>query len=64
MEKPLADRFDKLEALIEKSFADIRADLKNANRQLEAKDTQIGALLERMREYAITMRAVVSNDDK
>jgi hypothetical protein len=56
-------RFDKLEALIEKGFADVRADLKDTHRQLEAKDAQIAAFLERMREYAITMRAV-SNDDK
>ena len=63
MENHQNARFDRLEALIEKGFADIRTDLKNANRQLDAKDAQIAAFLERMREYAITMRAV-SNDDK
>ena len=45
-------RFDKLEALIEKGFADIKAD---TQRQLDAKDAQIAGVLERMREYAITM---------
>jgi hypothetical protein len=63
MENHQDARFDRLEALIEKGFADVRADLKDTHRQLEAKDTQIAAFLERMREYAITMRAV-SNDDK
>jgi hypothetical protein len=58
-------RFDKLETLIEKCLADVRADLKDTHRQLEVKDAQIAALLERVRESnAITMRAVVSNDDK
>ena len=62
MENHQDARFDKLEALIEKGFADIKAD---TNRKLEAKDAQIAALLERLRESnAITMRAVVSNDDK
>jgi len=58
-------RFDKLEALIEKGLADVRADLKDTHRQLEAKDAQIAALLERVRESnTITMRAVASNDEK
>jgi len=65
MENPHDARFDKLEALIEKGLADVRADLKDTHRQLEVKDAQIAALLERVRESnAITMRAVVSNDDK
>jgi hypothetical protein len=50
MEKPQDVRFDQLEAFIEKSFADVRADLKDVHRQLEVKDTQIAALLERVRE--------------
>ena len=58
-------RFDRLEALIEKGLADVRADLKDTHRQLEAKDAQIAALLERVRESnTITMRAVASNDEK
>jgi hypothetical protein len=55
MENQQDARFDKLEALIEKGLADVRADLKDTHRQLEAKDAQIAALLERMREYVITM---------
>jgi len=58
-------RFDRLEALIEKGLADVRADLKDLDRQLEVKDAQIAALLERVRESnTITMRAVASNDEK
>ena len=57
-------RFDKLEALIEKGFADLRADLKETRGQLGMKDAQIAAFLERIREYAITTRPVVSDDDK
>jgi hypothetical protein len=58
-------RFDKLEALIENRFADIKAELKDMHRRGEVKDAQIAALLERLRESnAITMRAVVSDDDK
>jgi hypothetical protein len=54
-------RFDKLEALIEKGLADVRADLKETRGQLGMKDAQIAALLERVRESnAITMRAVNS----
>jgi len=65
MENHQDARFDKLEALIENRFADIKADLKDTHRQLESKDAQIAALLERVRESnAITMRAVVSKDDK
>ena len=64
MENPEDARFDKLEALIEKGFADIKAELKDMHRQGEAKHTRIAAFLERMREYAITMRPVVSDDDK
>jgi hypothetical protein len=53
MENPQDVRFDKLEAFIEKGFADVRADLKDVQRQLEVKDTQIAALLERVREANI-----------
>ena len=56
-------RFDRLEALIEKGLADVRADLKDTHRQLESKDAQIAALLERVRESnTITMRAVAANE--
>ena len=44
MENNQNARFDKLEALIENRFADIKADLKDTHRQLEAKDAQIAAL--------------------
>ena len=64
MENHQDARFDKLEALIEKGFADIKAELKDIHRQGEAKDARIAAFLERMREYASRMRAVDSNDDK
>ena len=64
MENHQDARFDKLEAPIENRFADIKAELKDMHRQGEAKDTQIAAFLERMREYAITMRPVISDDDK
>jgi hypothetical protein len=64
MDNPQDARFDKLEALIEKGFADIKAELKDMHRQGEAKDTRIAAFLERMKEYAITMRPVVSDEDK
>ena len=64
MENHQDARFDKLEALIEKGFADIKAELKDMHRQGEAKDTRIAAFLERMREYAIMMHAVISDDDK
>ena len=38
MENHQDARFDKLEALIETRFADIKADLKDTHRELEAKD--------------------------
>ena len=57
-------RFDRLEALIEKGFADLRADLKDTHRQLEAKDARLAAFLERVRESTITMLAFTSNDEK
>ena len=63
MENHQDARFDKLEALIEKGFADIKAELRDIHRQGEAKDTRIAAFLERMRANFITMRAV-SDDDK
>src|ERR1700733_12034473 len=63
MENHQDARFDKLEALIEKGFADIKAELKDTHRQQEAKDARIAAFLERVRESVITMRAV-TNDDK
>ena len=62
MENHQDAHFDKLEALIEKSFADIKAELKDMHRQREVKEAQIAALLERVR--SITMRPVVSDDDK
>ena len=64
MENHRNARFDRLEALIEKGFADIKAELKDMHRQGEAKDTRIAAFLERMREYATPMRSVVPDDDK
>ena len=45
MENYQKARFDKLEALIENRFADIKADLKDTHRQLEAKDAQLFAQL-------------------
>ena len=62
MENHQDAHFDKLEALIEKGFADIKAELKDMHRQREVKEAQIAALLERVR--SITMRPVVSDDDK
>ena len=65
MENHQDARFDKLEALIENRFADIKADLKDTHRQLEVKDAQITALLERVRESnAITMHAIALSDNK
>jgi len=65
MENPENDRLEKLEALVEKGFGEVGAELKELRRQNEVKDTQIAALLERVREAnVITMRAVASNDDK
>ena len=62
MENHQDARFDKLEALIEKGFADIKAELKDMHRQGEAKDAQIAAFLDNV--GAITMHAVVSDDEK
>ena len=65
MENHQDARFDKLEALIEKRFADIKAELKEMHRQGEVKDMQIAALLERVREAnAMAMRAVVQLEAK
>ena len=64
MENSEDPRFEKLEALIEKGFGEIRAEFKELRRQNEVKDSQIAALLERVRASVITMRPVASNDDK
>ena len=65
MKNPENGRLEKLESLIEKGFAEVRAELMELRRQIEVKDTQIAALLERVREAnVITMRAVVSGNDK
>ncbi len=65
MKNPENGRLEKLEALIEKGFAEVRAELMELRRQIEVKDTQIAALLERVREAnVITIRAVVSGNDK
>jgi hypothetical protein len=62
MGNPEDTRFEKLEALIEKNLGEFRAELKDVNRQIEVKDTQIAALLERLREAnTIIARGVTSN---
>ena len=62
MENSEDPRFEKLEALVEKSFAELRGELKHVSHQIEVKDTQIAALLERLGEAnAIIVRSVTSN---
>ena len=57
--------FEALRAGMHERFVGIQSELKNAHRQLEVKDAQIAALLERVRESnAITMHVLVSNDNK
>jgi len=65
MKKPENDRLQKFEALTEKGFADLKAELKDLHRQIEAKDIQIAALLERVREAnVITAKLLSSNDGR
>jgi hypothetical protein len=62
MENSEDPRFEKLEALIEKNLAEFRAELKDVSRQIEVKDTQIAALMERLREAnTIIVKSVTSN---
>jgi hypothetical protein len=65
MDKDTSEMIEALRAAMHERFLGIQSELKDARRQLEVKDAQITALLERVRESnAITMHAVVSNDDK
>ena len=64
MDKDTSEMIEALRAVMHERLLGIQSELKDAHRQLEVKDAQISALLERVRESnAITMRAVVSNDD-
>jgi hypothetical protein len=52
-----------LRAEMRERFIAIQSELKDAHRQLEVKDAQITALLERVRESnAITMHSIASKD--
>ena len=54
-----------LRAAMHERFLGIQSELKEAHRQLEVKDAQIAALLERVRESnAITMHVIASIDNK
>ena len=65
MDKDTSEMIEALRAAMHERVLGIQSELKDAHRQLETKDAQIAALLERLRESnAITMRAMVSNEDK
>ena len=54
-----------LRAAMHERFLGIQSELKDAHHQLEVKDAQIAALLERVKESnAITMHAIASNGNK
>jgi hypothetical protein len=58
MDKGTSEMIEALRAAMHERFLGIQSELKDARRQLEVKDAQIAALLERVRESnAITMHS-------
>ena len=65
MDKDTSEMIEALRAAMHERFLGIQSELKDAHGQLEVKDTQIAALLERARESnAITLHVIAKNDNK
>jgi ppGpp synthetase/RelA/SpoT-type nucleotidyltranferase len=65
MKKSTGTGFEQLEALVENALSEFRTELSDMRRQIEVKDTQIAALLERVREAnTIAAKAAPSRNDR
>jgi hypothetical protein len=64
MEIPQADRFDKLEALMEKGFSDVQAELRELRRQIDIRDEQNSSLLLLLKYAYSTLEKALFPDNR
>ena len=65
MKNPDNDRLEKLEALVEKGFEGVRAELKELRRQIDIRDEQNSSLLLLLKyAYSTLEKALFPEDEK